>query len=181
MFSCYTPLTDVSNRSGGIQTKAIITINSLHRRAKLISRHAPRVLASAAPYVIGIPLMLAIPAAGIFAGLRLAHDPKFAADKTPLVEPLITAGFFVVGAFFTAVRAFGLLAAIGIAGFLVLAIFLLCAKLVGALAITAVGGDRRQREPAGKQTPANTPELEAPEEEDEAHVADLDMQAFLRR
>jgi hypothetical protein len=123
--------------------------------------------------------MVAIPAGGIFLGLRLAHDPKFAADKTRIVDPLITAGFFLVGAFFTAVKAFGLLAALGIAGFLVLALFLLCAKLVGALAITAVGGDRR-REPARELTPMNTPQFAAPED-DEAEVADLDMEAFLRR
>jgi hypothetical protein len=163
----------------GLTTRSIRTINAIHGRGLIISQHTRRFLVSAIPYVIGIPLMIAIPAGGIFLGLRLAHDPKFAAGKAPIVDPLITAGFFLVGAFFTAVKAFGLLAALGIAGFLVLAIFLLCAKLVGALAITAVRGDRR-REPARERTPANTPQFAAPEE-DEADVADLDMEAFLRR
>jgi hypothetical protein len=160
-------------------TRSIRAINAVHRRTLILSRLAPRVLSSAAPYLIGIPLMLAVPAGGIFLGLRLAHDPKFAAGKASLVDPLINAGFFLVGAFFTAVRAFGLLAAIGIAGFLVLAIFLLCAKLVGALMITAVRGDRRP-EPAAEVTSAGPLDFAEPED-GEAHVADLDMQAFLRR
>jgi len=163
----------------GLTTRSIRAINSAHRRTLIISRHARRFLVSATPYLIGIPLMVAIPAGGIVLGLRIAHDPKFAADKTPIVDPLITAGFFLVGAFFTAVKAFGLLAAIGIAGFLVLAIFLLCAKLVGALAIAAVRSDRR-REPARELTPANIPEFAAREDGD-PDVADLDMEAFLRR
>ena len=100
--------------------------------------------------------MLIIPAAGIVAGLRIAHDPKFAGAKTPMLDPLINAGFVVVGAFFTAVRTFGLLAAIGIAGFLGLAIFLLCAKLLGWLLIASVRGDRAQPPAAG------TPHAHAP-------------------
>jgi len=162
-----------------ITRRVIIVINAVHRPVLATSRHAPRVLASTAPYVIGIPLMLAVPAAGVYAGLRLSHDPKFASGKPPLVDPLITAGFLLAGAFFTAVREFGLLAAIGVATFLAVAIFLLCAKLVGALAITAVRGDLQHR-PTRESAPTSTAQFAAPED-DETHVADLDMQAFLRR
>jgi hypothetical protein len=158
---------------------SIRAINAAHRRALLISRRTRRILASAAPYLIGIPLMLAIPAAGVFVGLRLAHDPKFAADKAPLVDPLITGGFYLVGAFFTAVQRFGLLATLGMVGFLVLAIFLLCAKLVGALAVTAARGGPR-RKPAANLTPADALRDALPED-DQDEVADLDMEAFLRR
>jgi hypothetical protein len=119
-------------------------------------RRAPQFLASAAPYLIGIPLMVAIPAAGILAGLRIAHDPKFARAKTPMLDPLINAGFLVMGAFFTAVQKIGLLAAIGIAAVLGLAIFLLCAKLLGWLLIVSVRGDRAQPPAAG------TPHARAP-------------------
>jgi hypothetical protein len=136
-----------------LTTRSIRAINAVHRRALILKRQAPRALSSAAPYAIGIPLMVAVPAGGILLGLRLAHDPKFAAGKGPLIDPLITAGFFVVGVFFSAVRMFGFLPALGIATFMVLAVFLLCARLVGALAITAVRGE----------------------------VADLDMRALLRR
>ena len=162
-----------------LTTRSIRAINAVHRRALILKRQVARALGKAAPYLIGIPLMLAVPAGGVILGLRLAHDPKFAAGKASLVDPLITAGFFLVGAFFTAERAFGLLGAIGIAGFLALAIFLLCAKLIGALTITAVRGDRR-RQPAVEPTPASAPDFAEPDD-GEAEVADLDMQAFLRR
>jgi hypothetical protein len=97
----------------------------------VLARLAFRATSSSKAYLIGIPLTLAIPIAGVFLGLRLAHNPRFA-DKGPVLEPVVAAGFFLLSAFFTCVRWFGLLGALAIWGFVVLAIFLLCARLVGA-------------------------------------------------
>ena len=110
--------------------------------------------------------MLAIPAAGFFAGLRLSHDPKFAGHRVPLLDQIIAAGFFLAGAFFAAERRFGLLAAIAVASFVTLAIFLLIAKLVGVLALTAFKRERLA-EPAGGQASEHTPQFAEQLEESE--------------
>ena len=104
-----------------METASIIAISSVHRRFR-----------AAAPWIIGIPLTLAIPIAGVFLGLRLADNPRFAAGRGPLIDTAVAAGFFLLTAFFTCVRWFGILGALAIWGFVVLAIFLLCARLVGA-------------------------------------------------
>ena len=114
------------------ETASIVAINAVHRRVMVVARVASRGTSSTKAYLIGIPLTLAIPIAGVFVGLRLAHNPRFAADKGPVLEPVVAAGFFLLAAFFTCVRWFGLLGALAIWGFVMLAIFLLCARLVGA-------------------------------------------------
>lgn len=114
------------------ETASIVAINAAYRRVKVVAPRALRAVASTKAYLIGIPLTIAIPVAGVFLGFKLAHDPRFAGDKSPLVEGGMAAGFFLITAFFTGVRWFGLLGAIAIAAFLVLALFLLCARLVGA-------------------------------------------------
>lgn len=43
--------------------------------------------------------------------MRLAHNPRFANDKSPLVDGVVGAGFFLLSAFFTCVRWFGILGA----------------------------------------------------------------------
>lgn len=114
------------------ETASIGAINAVHRRVIVVGPRAFRAIASTKAYLIGIPLTLAIPVAGVFLGLRLAHNPRFANDKSPLVGGVVAAGFFLLSAFFTCVRWFGLLGALAITAFLVLAILLLCARLVGA-------------------------------------------------
>ena len=105
-----------------------------------------RAISSTKAYLIGIPLTIAIPVAGVFLGLRLAHDPRFANSKSPLVDVVVFAGFFLISVFFTCVRWFGLLGAIAIAVFVVLAIFLLVARLVGANVLALF---RRESKPSG--------------------------------
>jgi hypothetical protein len=125
------------------ETASIIGINAIHRRVVFFAPRARRVISSMPAYLIGIPLMLAIPAAGVFLGLRLAHTPRFA--NHALVDSVVNAAFFLLTAFFAAVRWFGLLGAIAIAGFVVLAIFFLCARLVGANVLAIF---RRQPKPS---------------------------------
>jgi hypothetical protein len=134
----------LSNRVGSFDTKAltaawsrfetvaIAVINALYRRAIVIAPRALRILSSTKLYLVGIPLALGIPAAGVFLGLKLAHNPLFANDKSPLVDAFVGVGFFLVGAFFKSVRWLGLLGAVAIAVFLGLTIVLLCARLIGA-------------------------------------------------
>ena len=140
----YTAPTDLSNRVGSIDTKALSTAwtrvsaasvsaaNAIHRRAAKISPRTFKVMSSTESYLIGIPLTVAVPALGIFLGLKLSHDPRFASGNSPLIDAVVNAALLLLSAFFTAVRWFGLLGAIAIAAFLVLAIFLLCARLIGA-------------------------------------------------
>ena len=115
-----------------LETASIVAINSVHRRFMVVARLAFRAISSTKAYLIGIPLTLAIPIAGVFLGLRLAHNPRLAPDNGPLIETAVAAGFFLLAAFFTLVRWFGILGALAIWGFVGLAIFLLCARLVGA-------------------------------------------------
>jgi hypothetical protein len=134
----------LSNRVSNLNTKAIsaawsrfetasiAAINAVHRRVVVYAPRAFRAILSAKAYLIGIPLTIAIPVAGVFLGLRLAHDSRFANTKSPVVEAVVAAGFFLVSVFFTFVRWFGPLGAIAIAVFVALAIFLLVARLVGA-------------------------------------------------
>jgi hypothetical protein len=140
----YTAPTNLSNRVGSIDTKALSTawvrvstasiaaVHATRRRLVIISPRVLGALSSTKPYLIGIPLTLGIPALGVFAGLKLAHDPHFANGNTPLVDAIVGAGLALLSAFFTAVRWFGLLGALAIAGFVLLAILLLCARLIGA-------------------------------------------------
>ncbi len=115
-----------------LETASIVTINSVHRRFRAVAPWTFRSISSTKAYLIGIPLTLAIPIAGVFLGLRLAHNPRFAAARGPLIDAVVAAGFFLLTAFFTCVRWFGILGALAIWGFVGLAIFLLCARLVGA-------------------------------------------------
>jgi hypothetical protein len=108
----------LGNRLGTrFETASIIAINAVHRRVVVAAPRALRAISSTRAYLIGIPLTLAIPVAG---------------------------GFFLLTAFFTAVRWFGLLRAIAITIFLVLATFLLCARMVGANVLALF---RREPEP----------------------------------
>ena len=154
----YTLRNTLGNRVGSFDTKAIseawsrfekasvVAINAAHRRFTVLAPRVWRVIASTKAYWIGIPLTLAIPVAGVFLGLKLAHDPRFASAKSPLVEAGVSASFFLLTAFFTGVRWIGLLGTIAVAGFLLLAIFLLCARLVGANVITVFRRPRKPRE-----------------------------------
>jgi hypothetical protein len=128
------------------ETASIVAINAVHRRVTYVAPRALRAISSTKAYLIGIPLTIAIPVAGVFLGLRLAHDPRFANSKSPLVDVVVFAGFFLISVFFTCVRWFGLLGAIAIAVFVVLAIFLLVARLVGANVLALF---RREPKPSG--------------------------------
>jgi hypothetical protein len=114
------------------EAASIVAINAVYRRAVVF---VPRVLgafSSTKAYLIGIPLTIAVPVAGVFLGLKLAHNPRFANDKGPMLDAIVGAGFFLLSAFFTGVRWLGPLGAVAIAAFIGLAIFLLCARLIGA-------------------------------------------------
>jgi predicted phage tail protein len=125
--------------------------------------------------------MIAIPAAGIFAGLRLAHNPGFAGGKSALVDPIVAAGFFLLAAFFTGIQWFGLLATIWIAAFLLLAIFLFGAWLIGSLVIAMLRrgrDDERVNYSTGGQQVYPLPLHQPPDEV--AAAADGPLEAFLR-
>jgi hypothetical protein len=152
----------------------------VHRRLVVIRSRPVRVLSSLKPYLIGIPLMIAIPAAGVFAGLRLAHSSRFGAGASALVDPIVAAGFFLLAAFFTGVRSFGLLATIWIAAFLLLAIFLLGAWLIGSLVVAVLRRDPSDERvnTSGDQHVYPLPRHQPPDEE--AAAADGPLEAFLR-
>jgi len=114
------------------EAASIAVINAIHRRVAVFAPHLLGALSSTKAYLIGIPLTVAVPVAGVFLGLKLAHNPRFANDKGPLIDAVVGAGFFLVSAFFTGVRWLGPLGAVAIAAFIGLAIFLLCARLIGA-------------------------------------------------
>jgi hypothetical protein len=154
-------------------TTAIVAINAVHRRIVVVRSRPIRILSSLKPYLIGIPLMIAIPAAGVLAGLRLAHSSRFGGSASALVDPIVAAGFFLLAAFFTGVRSFGLLATIWIATFVLLAIFLLGAWLIGSLVVAAL-----RRDSTGGQHVYPLPLHQPPDEEPAA--ADGPMEAFLR-
>jgi hypothetical protein len=130
------------------ETAWIVAINAVHRRVTFLAPRAFRAIASTKAYLIGIPLTIAIPVAGVFLGLRLAHDPRIANSKSPLVDIVVAGGFFLISVFFTCVRWFGLLGAIAIAVFVVFAIFLLVARLVGANVLALFG---REPKPSAVQ------------------------------
>ena len=141
---------------GGIDTKTISTawtrvaaaviaaVNAAHRRILVIAPHVLRAVSSIKAYLIGIPLAIAIPALGIFVGLRLAKNPQLVNDKSPVVGAVVNAALFLLTVFFTGVKRFGLLGTLAIAGFILLAIFLLCARLIGANVLAVF---RRQPNP----------------------------------
>jgi hypothetical protein len=171
----YTAPTDLSNRPGSIDTKALSTawtrvsgasmtaVNAARRGIVSISPHALRVLSSTGAYLIGIPLAIAVPALGIFAGLKLAQDPRFAGGNSPLIDAVVSMGLVLLSAFFMFVRWFGLLGALALTGFVVLAIFLLCAWLIGAN-VLALFRRPAPSEPPSKPPaePPSEPLLEAP-------------------
>jgi CDP-diglyceride synthetase len=163
-------------------TMAIVAINAVHQRIVVVQRRPMRMLSALKAYLIGIPLVVAIPAVGVFVGLRLAHNPRFTSGNSTLADPIVGASFFVLTAFFTCVRWFGLLAALGIATFILLSIVLLCAWVIGSLAIAAVRRDRadeRVNDSTGDVHASALPLRQA--SSDEAQVADGQLEAFLRR
>jgi hypothetical protein len=133
------------------EAASIVVMNALGRRLIVVAPRAVKSLSRTKSYLIGIPLTLAIPAAGVFLGLKLANNPRLANDKSPVVSAVVAAGFFLLGAFFTGVRWFGLLGAVAIAGFVALTIFLLCARLIG---VNVLALFRREAKPpeAGPDT-----------------------------
>jgi hypothetical protein len=138
-------------------------VNAARRGIVSISPHALRVLSSTGAYLIGIPLAIAVPALGIFAGLKLAQDPRFAGGNSPLIDAVVSMGLVLLSAFFMFVRWFGLLGALALTGFVVLAIFLLCAWLIGAN-VLALFRRPAPSEPPSKPPaePPSEPLLEAP-------------------
>lgn len=164
-----------------VATTAIVAINAVHRRLVAVRTRPFRFLSSLKPYLIGVPFMIAIPAAGVLAGLRLAHSLRFAGATKALVDPIVSAGFFLLTTFFTGVQSFGLLATIWITAFLILAIFLLGAWLIGTLVIAALRrepADERAGEPTNGQHVYPLPLHQPPDEETAS--ADGPLEAFLR-
>ncbi|MHB8588267.1 MAG: hypothetical protein ACYDA0_05345 [Candidatus Dormibacteraceae bacterium] len=164
-----------------LASTSIVAINAAGRRIAAATRRPIRALSSLKAYLIGVPLMIAIPVAGIVGGLRLAHSSRFAGANNALINPIVAAGFFLLTTFFSAVRRLGLLAALGITTVVLLAIFFLCAWVIGSLVVAVVRRDRVDERDDDLTPGPHVYTLPSKgKSDDESEGADGELEAFLR-